>query len=110
MIVDNSKTLLESDSGLMKDTPQAEEEQLELVNHLCRNSVLDQMQATKVHDEMLSFYAETVKEYVQRRHSELQEVGMVNAATYQQIQRELDSRRFAADVLSERQIRRIIYG
>jgi len=77
---------------------------------LCRNSILDQTQASKIHDELLSFYSETVKEYVQRRHSELQEGGMANADTYQQIQQELDSRRFAADILSQRQIRRIIYG
>ena len=94
----------------MNDKSRATEEQEELVNLLCRNSVLDQRQASKIHGELLSFYRETVKEYVQRRHTELQEGGMANAATYQQIQGELDSRRFAADVLSERQIRRIIYG
>jgi len=94
----------------MKDKSKVSDEQQELVNLLCRNSILDQTQASKIHDELLSFYSETVKEYVQRRHSELQEAGMANADTFQQIQHELDSRRFAADVLSQRQIRRIIYG
>jgi len=82
----------------------------ELVELLCRHSVLDQEQAKRVVGEMLAFYNESMKDFVQRRHSELRASGIANADIYRRIQQELGTRRFVSDALSERQIRRIVYG
>ncbi|MGB0846488.1 MAG: hypothetical protein ACPGSM_07170 [Thiolinea sp.] len=82
----------------------------ELIEHLQRISSLDAAKAQQLVEEVLSFYQDSVEQYVARRHRELQLQGMANSQIYALIRRELALRCFAAPALSERQIRRIIYG
>lgn len=82
----------------------------ELIEHLQRISSLDSTKARQLVEEVLSFYQEGVEQYITRRHSELQFQGLANSQIYTAISTELQQRCFAAPSLSERQIRRIIYG
>ena len=61
-------------------------------------------------EEVLSFYHETPGAFVVRRHRELQAEGMRNRAIYERLAGEIEGWRFRAPRLSERQIRRIVYG
>jgi len=60
--------------------------------------------------DILNFTSHTVEQWIQERHQVLQKQNLTNAAIFQTIEQELPFRRFAAPALSERQIRRIIYG
>lgn len=82
----------------------------ELVDHLCRQNDLTPTQATRLIEEVLAFYNESSAAFIQRRHHELQKAGLANAEIYRQISAELEHRRFKLDPLTERQIRRTIYG
>jgi hypothetical protein len=82
----------------------------ELIEHLTSISALDSAKAQQLVEEVLSFYQEGVEQYITRRHSECQFQGLANSQIYTLISQELAQRCFAAPALSERQIRRIIYG
>ena len=61
--------------------------------------------------EFLAEYEQTLDEFVQRRHVELKSAeGLKNEESYRRIGEEVQQRRFSPPKLSERQIRRIIYG
>lgn len=82
----------------------------ELIHHLCRHSHLDPTQASRLIAEVLTFYDETPDLFIQRRHRELQQLGMPNREIFARLVNELATHRFQASALSERQIRRVIYG
>jgi hypothetical protein len=82
----------------------------DLVQHLARHTRLDPGEACRLVEEVLAYFAETPSEFVTRRHAELRRQGESNDAIYERIARELEGRRFAAPRLSQRQIRRLIYG
>lgn len=82
----------------------------ELLQHLCYSSRLTADEARHLVAEVLAFYAEPLEDFVRRRHLELQSQGHNNKHIYSQLQQELEQRRFPASLLSERQIRRMIYG
>jgi hypothetical protein len=82
----------------------------ELVTYLVRSTRLTAAEAQKVVDEVLAFMDETPEDFVRRRHLTLQSQGLANARIFEQIAHELAERRFRAPELSERQIRRIVYG
>ncbi|HET7838435.1 MAG TPA: hypothetical protein VFL04_01660 [Rectinemataceae bacterium] len=71
-----------------------------LADGLCEELVGDFLRVT----------AETCREYVLRRHRELQAENLKNVDIFPIIQAEIAQRRFAAPPHSERQIRRLIYG
>lgn len=60
--------------------------------------------------EVLHFFGDTAEEFIVRRHRDLQQEGLSNAEIYTRITDELSTRRFRSPPLSERQIRRVIYG
>ncbi len=82
----------------------------ELFQYLSRTRGISLIEAAKLVDEILSYFHETRDTFIQRRHRELQATGISNSKIYQQIQSELDSRRFSTTLISERRIRRAIYG
>jgi polyhydroxyalkanoate synthesis regulator phasin len=82
----------------------------DLIDHLCRHSPLTVEQARQVVAEVNHYYRESLAEYVCRRHKELQQQGYSNSVIYSELIDELPARRFAQEPLSERQIRRLIYG
>lgn len=81
----------------------------ELRAHLSRTTSLSPNEAERVIAEVLAYFDEDVPGFVRRRHTELQARGVRNDAAFPQIVAELDTRRFSAPVLSERQVRRIVY-
>lgn len=82
----------------------------ELLQHLCYSSRLTAVEAQHLVTEVLSYYSEQREDFVRRRHLELQSQGHNNNYIYSQLALELAQRRFPAPALSERQIRRMIYG
>ncbi len=82
-----------------------------LINHLCNRSALTPSEARKIVDEVIAYFSETPEDYVRRRHLEIkQELGLTNAQIFQRIEIELAQLVFAAPALTQRQIRRLIYG
>ena len=61
-------------------------------------------------NEISSYFNVSHKEYIQKRHLELQKQGFSNRTIYVKIQKEIKARPFCAPDLSIRQIRRCIYG
>jgi hypothetical protein len=82
----------------------------ELIAYLARTTRLTPAESARVVDEVLSFLAETPEAFVRRRHHALQAEGLPNSVIFARLASELRKLRFRAETLSERQIRRIIYG
>jgi hypothetical protein len=82
----------------------------DLVAHLTRTSGLGPGEAARVVADVLSYFSETVEEFVRRRHGELKARGLTNDQIFPRIATELPARRVAAPELSVRQLRRIVYG
>ncbi len=82
----------------------------ELIGRLTRISRLSREEATHLVDEVLSFLDESLEDFVRRRHRELQREGGSNPRIFAQVAAEVGQRRFRVRSLSERQIRRMIYG
>ncbi|HUI68964.1 MAG TPA: hypothetical protein VL354_00500 [Spirochaetia bacterium] len=82
----------------------------ELKRHLTETYGISESDFQHFQEEFLAFYDQTLEEFVCRRHQELQKTGMKNAEIFRRIQREAAGRRFAVRELSERQIRRLVYG
>jgi hypothetical protein len=66
--------------------------------------------AARLISDVLAYYGETTEEFVRRRHGELSRRGHTNAQIWPVISAELAERRVAAAALSQRQLRRIVYG
>ena len=87
----------------------APEELAPLLDHL-EHSGISRGVATRVVAEVLAYFSETSEEFVRRRHRELQRDGVANSRSFALIAGELAGRRVTGPPLSERQIRRVIYG
>ena len=61
-------------------------------------------------EDVIVFHAQPVEVYVRDRHARLQAYGARNPEIFARIAEELAHRVVAAPELSERQLRRIIYG
>ncbi|MEM7260110.1 MAG: hypothetical protein AAF404_22275 [Pseudomonadota bacterium] len=83
---------------------------IELLEHLSLHCGVDQHTAGRIVAEVVDYFDEPVQAFVQRRHAELQREGHSNSEIFTSLQQELSSRLFSVSALSERQIRRIIYG
>lgn len=81
-----------------------------LVERLVASTGLTPGEATRVVQDVLAFHAETVEDYVRRRHAHLKTYGAKNAEIFTQIAEELAERVVAAPELTERQLRRLVYG
>ena len=82
-----------------------------LIDHLCHSSELNPSQARKIIAEVIAYFAESPEDFVRRRHLELkQELGLANPQIFKRIEAEVAQLVFAAPALTQRQIRRIIYG
>jgi len=82
-----------------------------LINHLCQSSDLTLSQARRAVDEVIAYFSESPNDYVRRRHLQIkQEQGLANPEIFERIEAELSQLVFAAPPLTQRQIRRIIYG
>lgn len=82
----------------------------ELVARLVASTGLTPGEAARVVEDVVAFHAETLEEYVRRRHAQLKTYGARNAEIFARIAEELATRVVAPPPLSERQLRRIVYG
>lgn len=60
--------------------------------------------------DVVAFHAETLEDFVRRRHAHLQTYGARNPEIFARLQAELSDRVVAAPELTARQLRRIVYG
>ena len=81
-----------------------------LVDHLVATTELTAAEATRVVEDVLAFHAEPLESYVRRRHAELRTRGVRNPEIFARLAGELAHQVVAAPALSERQLRRIVYG
>jgi hypothetical protein len=82
----------------------------DLVRYLAASTGLPQSTVVRVIADVTTYFNETIEEFIRRRHAELQQRQRKNDEIWPLIAAELDQRRFAASRLSERQLRRIVYG
>ncbi|MDA3811372.1 MAG: hypothetical protein PF518_13695 [Spirochaetaceae bacterium] len=79
-------------------------------NYLLSTYPVDESLLNRLVEDLGDYFSRDVKEFIAERHHILHGEGMKNEEIYKVIQRELRERRFAGPELSERQIRRVIYG
>ena len=82
----------------------------DLVDRVADSTGLTPAEAARVVEDVLAWYREPVEEYVRRRHAYHQLYGKRNPEIFTLIADELADRLVAAPPLSQRQLRRIIYG
>jgi polyhydroxyalkanoate synthesis regulator phasin len=82
----------------------------ELIERLTRTGRLDSREAGHLVDEVLAFLDDSLEQFARRRHRELQREGLNNEAIYRRVAQEAERRRFRVPALTERQVRRLIYG
>ena len=66
--------------------------------------------AARLVGEVVHCFSESVEDFVRRRHRELQTSGHNNQEIFEHLRHELARRRFPAPQLTERQLRRVVYG
>jgi hypothetical protein len=81
-----------------------------LVDRIVASTGLSETEAVRVVEDVLSFHAEPVEDYVRRRHAHLKTHGAKNDEIFALLAGELATRVVAAPGLTERQLRRIVYG
>jgi hypothetical protein len=82
----------------------------DLLDQLERTTQLPRGVLARVVGEVIEFQGETIDAFVRRRHRELQREGLGNEIIWSRISTELAERRFRAPTLTERQLRRLVYG
>jgi hypothetical protein len=81
-----------------------------LVDRIVASTGLTAAEAARVVEDVIAFHAEPVEEFVRRRHARLKTYGAKNSDIFARIAEELADRVVAAPELTERQLRRIVYG
>ncbi len=82
----------------------------DLVRHVVATTGLAADHAARLVEDVVAFHAEPVEAYVRRRHRELKLLGARNEAIFADLSIELRGRVVAAPPLTERQLRRLVYG
>lgn len=82
----------------------------DLVSHVVATTSLTPGEAARVIEDVIAFHAQPVEDYVRHRHARLKTYGAKNPEIFALIAAELAERVVAPPDLSERQLRRIIYG
>jgi DNA-directed RNA polymerase subunit F len=82
----------------------------ELVERIAESTGLTRAEAARVIEDVVAFHAEPVEKLVRRRHAHLKTYGARNPEIFARISEELAARVVAAPPLTERQLRRIVYG
>ena len=81
-----------------------------LIDHLVATTGLPPAEAARVVEDVVAYFDEPVEAYVRRRHAQLKTYGAKNDAIFARLAEELRARVVAAPRLTERQLRRLIYG
>ena len=83
---------------------------MDLTARVTRTTGVSEHDAARVIAEVLDHLSEPVERYVVRRHGELHARGLTNDRIWPELSEEITQRRFPARPLSQRQLRRIVYG
>jgi hypothetical protein len=95
----------------MTEAPQLDRpDQEDLLDQLERTTHLPRSVLSRVVAEVIAHHSETLEQVVRRRHRELHQSGAHNSEIWARLTVELANRVVAAPPLSERQLRRIVYG
>lgn len=81
-----------------------------LVAHVVATTSLTPGEAARVIEDVIAFHAQPVEDYVRSRHAHLKTYGARNPEIFARIAAELGERVVAPPPLTERQLRRIVYG
>ena len=81
-----------------------------LLSHVVATTGLTPAEAARVIGDVVDCHAEPVEDVVRRRRAQLKTYGAKNPEIFARIAAELGDRVVAAPRLSERQLRRIVYG
>jgi len=82
----------------------------DLALYLATSTGLPQATAVRVIADVTTYFSETIEDFVRRRHAELRRGQHHNDEIWPVIAAEVGQRRFAAPGLSQRQLRRMVYG
>jgi protein-L-isoaspartate O-methyltransferase len=82
----------------------------DLVAHVAASTGLSATAAARLVRDIVDYFAEPTEVFVRRRHRDLQARGLKNPAIFAAILDELSTRVVAPPELTERQLRRIVYG
>jgi hypothetical protein len=82
----------------------------DLVRYISSTTGLAPGTAERVVADVIAYFGETTEEFVRRRHGELHDRQLRNAQIWPVIMAELASRPVVAPHLTQRQLRRIVYG
>jgi hypothetical protein len=82
----------------------------DLISRVSLSTGLAPAEATRVIADIVAYFSEPAEDFVRRRHAHLRTYGMKNSEIFSQIASELAGRVVAAPRLTERQLRRMIYG
>ena len=78
--------------------------------HILTSYDLSPKDFDRLMEEINGYYGMTLEEYIQHRHFQLHREGMKNPEIYSLLKEEIRDIRFSVHDISERRIRRIIYG
>ena len=81
-----------------------------LIERIAASTGLSAAEAARVVEDVVAFHHEPVEEYVRRRHAHLKTYGAKNDEIFARIAEELAGRVVAAPDLTERKLRRLVYG
>jgi hypothetical protein len=82
----------------------------DLTRRLAESLGVSPGEAERVIGEVVAHFHEPIEAYVRRRHQSCRRQGIANPAAFALIGAEVAGRVVAAPALTERQVRRIIYG
>jgi len=82
----------------------------DLISRVAASTGLSAGESARVVADVIGWYREPVEEFVRRRHAFLHAHGKRNSEIFANIADELGGRLVAAPELTERQLRRIVYG
>jgi hypothetical protein len=82
----------------------------DLQSHLTLTFGISGSEFDRLYEEFAAFFDVTLEAFVQRRHLELHKAGKRNDEIYSILLQEIGTMRFSVRDVSERQIRRLVYG
>jgi hypothetical protein len=85
-------------------------ERADLRLHVAQTFGVEPAAFDRLYEAFAAYFDVSLEEYVRRRHLELQKAGARNEAIYAALLAEARDMRFAERGLTERRIRRLIYG
>lgn len=82
----------------------------DLINHLAAITGLEESLLMKITEEVRAWYSKDLATWIRARHEALQRQGLRNQEIFPRLQEEARQTVVRPDELTERQIRRMIYG